>query len=593
MERQTKAFNVYRQVLLLVVFSVLIVQLASLATLTSAEVAVRVTGRTLGDDGEALSEVAVIAYDANSNGLVANTSTNSEGVFDLYFHFYETPSGRFDLLFKKKGYVTNSQTVNVVWPEVNLGEIRLSKSLKLSAGVSGRTTTPGTSLELSFTLSNIGKEDIEECSLSIDYPPGWTANINDGNTPVTKARLLPGSAITLKLSAVVPSNASGENYLDLRIAGSAIVSWQIAIAISDEKSSFLTCPFPSKTGYPGGAVSYQVSIQNPLNTGLLLNLSTYAVPKSMQVAIRNSKQESVHEVQLQPKENIALNIDIEIGSDVVDGIHELILKATSAYLSEELLLKTVVKTDMDVIQIKSKYPSQVISQGATAKFPISVRNLGQTEEVFGLSADSIPSGWQVSFKTLDNVQITSVLIPADGVETLNVYVTSSLKSEPATYKIPIEVSSPRIDAAMNLEAIVSGSFGVSMDVSTIYLSTQAGSRQTLTVQAVNTGYSPLTNVEVETTYLTSGWSLEKSPLKVSVLESNSRAQFQIIIQSPEASAPSDYLVRVRMKSDQISSEEEVIRVTITSATTWGYAGIAMVIVALVAVVMIFRRVRRR
>ena len=57
--------------LVLVVFSIIAIQLASSGVLASAEVVVLVKGRTLDCSWETLSEVTVDAYDASTNGLAA------------------------------------------------------------------------------------------------------------------------------------------------------------------------------------------------------------------------------------------------------------------------------------------------------------------------------------------------------------------------------------------------------------------------------------------------------------------------------------------------------------------------------------------
>ncbi|MEM2094434.1 MAG: NEW3 domain-containing protein, partial [Candidatus Bathyarchaeia archaeon] len=509
------------------------IQLVSQNILASGViVTIEISGRTVDDRGNKLSEAIVNLYDSSGTELISNAYSDEEGVFHLYFRSEGEPTGNYLVIFKKKGYVTYSKTLSITWPGkdvINLGDVQLSPSLKLTMTVTSRETAPGTRLDLPFTLSNVGKDEVEECSLLVSCPSGWDVKIVDENTPLTGLRLYPSSTIQLKLRVVVPVGASGENLLTLTAAGSINVSQMVTIIVTEGEESVLSCQYPSVSGYLGGTVSFQCTVQNPFISDLRLGLSLESVPKGFRCYIKNSEKALVNEIQLQPGKSIGITVDVEIDRQAELGLNEFVLKATSKDVNATLRLKIMVREYAGSIQIKSKYPSQVTTQGATVKFPISIRSFSQTEEVFTLSAEEAPTGWQISFKTQDGQEIRSLLIAADGVETINVFVTPSINCPPGTYRVPIEVSSERTSANATLETVVSGSYGISLDLSTIYLSIQAGSRQSLTAQIRNTGYSPLTNVEVVTTYLTSGWNFETAPLRVSVLEPNARVQFQITI----------------------------------------------------------------
>jgi len=55
----------------------------------------------------------------------------------------------------------------------------------------------------------------------------------------------------------------------------------------------------------------------------------------------------------------------------------------------------------------------------------------------------------------------------------------------------------------------------------------------------------------------------------------------------------DYFITVKAVSDQVSSTARDVRVSVTKPTEWGYIGFGIVLVALVLVVIVFRRFGRR
>lgn len=201
--------------------------------------------------------------------------------------------------------------------------------------------------------------------------------------------------------------------------------------------------------------------------------------------------------------------------------------------------------------------------------------------------------WEIVFKTNDDQEIQAVLISPLTTEKINVEVTPSLKSTPDTYSLTILAESIHIHGSVTLNAIIAGSYKVSMDVSSIYTKIKAGATQTINVEVTNTGYSPINNVNLELTASPEGWNVEISPFKISTLNPNEAETLKVSIQPPEGTAPGDYLIKIRTVSDEVSSGEEVIRVTVSVGTTWGIYGIAMIAAALGIFVLVYKKFRRR
>jgi uncharacterized membrane protein len=55
----------------------------------------------------------------------------------------------------------------------------------------------------------------------------------------------------------------------------------------------------------------------------------------------------------------------------------------------------------------------------------------------------------------------------------------------------------------------------------------------------------------------------------------------------------DYLVTMQAISDQLESDEIDVRITANASNTWGYIGIGLAVVAVMAAVLLFRRFKRR
>lgn len=189
-----------------------------------------------------------------------------------------------------------------------------------------------------------------------------------------------------------------------------------------------------------------------------------------------------------------------------------------------------------------------------------------------------------------------MLIAANGIETIIAEVTPALNNTPGEYLIPIEATSTSVQGSITLKAIVSGSFDVEVDVSELFMEIDAGHTETVTVKVTNTGYSPITNVEVLITSTPTDWTVDPSPLKHPTLNPNESVEFQIAIQVPAEVARGDYLVKFRPSMDQISAselEEQNIRVTANPETVMGIYGLVLAMIALAAVFLVLMKFRRK
>ncbi|RLG66967.1 hypothetical protein DRN93_05355, partial [archaeon] len=116
--------------------------------------AASVVGRVVDEDGFGLGGVKVEAY--TSGGFLYSVAhTDSDG----YFNVYNLPMDVFTFNFSKTGYVDKIILVETDGrTKVDLEEIVLRKSLKLSTSLLSLVASPGDKILLPFTVSNVGKD---------------------------------------------------------------------------------------------------------------------------------------------------------------------------------------------------------------------------------------------------------------------------------------------------------------------------------------------------------------------------------------------------------------------------------------------------
>jgi uncharacterized membrane protein len=175
---------------------------------------------------------------------------------------------------------------------------------------------------------------------------------------------------------------------------------------------------------------------------------------------------------------------------------------------------------------------------------------------------------------------------------VDLQVTPALSSDKNSYSFAVTAQGDYSSGKIALDASIGGSYGLTMAVDSLYFATNAGSTYTETVTLTNTGYSSLNNLQLSLTY-PSGWTVTATPIKVTTLDSNSKATFTLTITPPTGTAAQDYLVQLTATSDEVETSQQSIRVTVNVESSWSIYGIILLIVAAGVFALLYRKLRRR
>jgi uncharacterized membrane protein len=243
------------------------------------------------------------------------------------------------------------------------------------------------------------------------------------------------------------------------------------------------------------------------------------------------------------------------------------------------------------LTVTSKYPSQTIALGKATVYPLTITNPG-TKQLITLKAEGVPSGWTIAFLTSEGKQINSILVDAESYESVNLQVTPALSSDKNSYTFAVTAQGDYSSGKIALDASIGGSYGLTMAVDSLYFATNAGSSYTESITLTNTGYSSLNNLQLALTY-PSGWTVTAAPIKVTTLNTNSKATFTLTVTPPTGTAAQDYLVQLTATSDEVETTQQSIRVTVNVESSWSIYGIILLVVAAGIFAFLYRKLKRR
>lgn len=255
------------------------------------------------------------------------------------------------------------------------------------------------------------------------------------------------------------------------------------------------------------------------------------------------------------------------------------------------------------IRLSSRYP--VLSGSATTQFSydVEIAYEGGTEAKY---FDLKIKGSDRFFYSLtqsyggDTDIVTVKLEPRGLGETLRLRATPNIFSlpDPGEYTITLEVSSGNLVKTIDLKAVVTAKYGMTIDTTGGILSTQitADKDNFFTIRVYNSGTATLDNINITTSVRgsPSNWQVTAEPAEIGSLAAKAEKEVKINIRPPAKTISGDYEVTITAKTEAATaSSDATIRVTVLTQTIWGWVGVGIIVIVVAGLIVMFIYLGRR
>jgi uncharacterized membrane protein len=552
-----------------------------------------VSGRIVDEHDNGMNDVTIDSY--SSDVFITSVETSSDGSFTIELPIATTIS----LHFSKDGYVDVTKTVFLESEseEVKLGEIGLVKALSLYSSILSTVAISGEKVLLPFVINNLGG-DLEIVEFSISNPEEWAVRILDNNGREIKNTILSSSStLNLQLEVTIPLTYTGADNLILTSVGKTTSTLNFMVNVEPMSESIIFCQFPGKSAIAGDTVLFQVGLTNPFRVEMRFRISVDSIPSDWTASVTTASGEYITEIILGSNEFVDLIVEVESpDSASTEENYELLVRAESADQNITGSIPLVISLNepekVEEIKITTKFPEVTVEAGEVVQYQITVANLGDINRLLFLSIVP-PSDWKAVFKS-GALEISRLDIAAGSSEELIIEVTPPSTVSLDTYDIPVQIKSESgvVFAEIDLKATITGSYDLYLSLSTLLTSTTSGDSASFTATVTNTGFSSLSviglDVEVE-----EGWDAKISPTQVNLLRPQESFSFNVVIDTPKDTVSGDYLVTLTGLSDQVDSSPMQVRVTVNTPTEWGIYGFGIAIIIIIALVLVFKKFKRR
>jgi len=458
----------------------------------------------------------------------------------------------------------------------------------ISCQFPGTSASPGDTVQFQVRVKNPFSDKLRFLVAIESVPPNWTAVVKSaGGAAMKEVILESGGFIDLVIEVYVPLGEAEGKYTLIFRASSPVASEDLTLSVVVEPSDkpMLSCQFPGLSANPGDTIRFQVRVKNPFSVKLRFRVIVDSIPLNWTTCVKTVGSQALTEVTLDSGEFVDLLIEVTPPA-TSDG-------KVAAFLPLNITLTEAVEEEEEEITVAATFLEVTVEAGKVVKYPITIINSGETNRSLLLSTVEYPKDWKVAFKSGETM-VSGLYLEAGKSENLVVEVTPPSTANIGSYAIVVQVESRDgvVRTRLELKATIIGSYALSLESSTLLTSATVGGSTTFTARITNTGQTSVTGLRLNVD-TPQGWETSIAPTQVESLKPREYSTFTIVVKTPDDTVAGDYLLTLKGLSDQVESDKVQIRVTATAPTSWGLIGIGVATVMVVALIVVFKKFRRR
>jgi uncharacterized membrane protein len=359
------------------------------------------------------------------------------------------------------------------------------------------------------------------------------------------------------------------------------------------KGLWLITEYPSQNVRPGEVTTVRVKLQNAGLAPEQLALTLTGVPTGWKIDLLGGGQ-PVAAAMPAINSDVSLQLRVEPPKDTKPGSHNIVLNAKGATQSSTLPITLTVATEAPAkLTLKSRLPSLRGTPKSAFEYTLSAANDSGKDLTVALSAQG-PANFQTTFtEGFGSNEISSIPVEAGQSKDIKVKVTPPRDVKAGDYPVLVKVSAEGATAELRVTLQVTGQGRLQLTTKDGRLSGEAevGKSATYTLVLSNDGTAAVDEIEMSGS-VPSNWKVEFNPKTVASVAPNEKKEVQAIVTPADKAIAGDYVARFNANGRGESSNAD-FRVTVTTSTIWGIAGVGIIAVALLVLLGAVARFGRR
>ena len=363
---------------------------------------------------------------------------------------------------------------------------------------------------------------------------------------------------------------------------------------NDVKGVFLTSDYPAVTVRPGETSSVGLHLQNFDVPPERMSLSVSGVPAGWTATLIGGGQ-PVAAAMPNTNSGVAIELRLDVPKDAAIGTQNMTVSATAdGQPSIDLPISVTLAKDLPAkLTLTPQLPQLRGTSKSSFEYQLNIKNDSGKKLVVSLSAQA-PQNFDATFtEQYGSQELNAVPVDAGQTKDVKLKVTPPNTAAAGDYKVTARVSAEDASVSTDLGMTITGQprLDVSGREGLVSTRASAGKETSVPVVITNTGTAPAEDIQLSGS-APSGWKIEFDPKTVDRIAPNDNKEVQALITPTEKAIAGDYVTTVRAAA-RGESASATFRVTVTTSTIWGIAGVGIIGVALLVMVGAVARFGRR
>ena len=292
--------------------------------------------------------------------------------------------------------------------------------------------------------------------------------------------------------------------------------------------------------------------------------------------------------------SVSLELRLDVPKTAAIGTQTLTVSAAGGTTKLDLPIAVTLAKDLPAkLTLTPQLPELRGTSKSSFEYTLAIKNDSGKKLTVSLGVQA-PKNFDASFtEEYGTQEVNAVPIDAGQSKNVKLKVTPPNTAAAGNYKVTARVSSEDTSATADLGLNITGQPKLSISGREGLVSTRAsaGKQTPVPVVITNTGTAPADDVELSGS-APSGWKVEFNPKSIDRIAPNANKEVQALITPTDKSIAGDYVATISASARGESASTD-FRVTVTTSTMWGIAGVGIIGIALLVMVGAVARFGRR
>jgi len=293
--------------------------------------------------------------------------------------------------------------------------------------------------------------------------------------------------------------------------------------------------------------------------------------------------------------SVDLDLRLDVPKNATIGSHTLTISADGpggAHVTLPLEV-SLAKQLPAKLSLQPQLPELRGNSSSDFSYTMTIKNDSGKKLLVSLAADA-PHNFDTSFtEAYGTQQLTAVPVAAGKTKDIKLKVTPPSTVDAGHYPVTVHIAADGAKALAKVSLDITGQPKLDITGRQGLLSARAtaGKQSVVPIEVSNTGTAPAENIKLSST-APDGWKIEFNPKTIGRIAPNQHKEVQALITPPEKAIAGDYATSLTASSRGETGDAS-FRVTVTTSTMWGIAGVGIIGAALLIMVGAVARFGRR